>query len=57
MAQTLAEIRPSIGAQLALRRGMQKLDFGLVLAVVTGIASFLTAIYSTAYALHIITPG
>ena len=57
MAQTLAEIRPSIGAQLALRRGMQKLDFGLVLAVVTGIASFLTAIYSTAYAVRIITPG
>jgi hypothetical protein len=36
---------------------MQKLDFGLVLAVVAGLASFLTAIYSTAYALHIITPG
>ena len=36
---------------------MQKLDFGLVLAVVAGVASFLTAIYSTAYALHIITPG
>ena len=36
---------------------MQKLDFSLILAVVVGIASFLTAIYSTAYALHIITPN
>jgi hypothetical protein len=34
---------------------MQKLDFSLVLAVAAGIASFLTAIYSTAYALQFIT--
>jgi hypothetical protein len=36
---------------------MQKLDFGLFLAIAAGIASFLTAIYSTAYALHFIIPG
>jgi hypothetical protein len=29
---------------------MQKLDFSLILAIAAGIASFLTAIYSTAYA-------
>ena len=34
---------------------MQKLEFSLVLAVSAGIAAFLTAIYSTAYALHYIT--
>jgi hypothetical protein len=36
---------------------MQKPDFSLVLAVAAGIAACLTAIYSTAYALHLITPG
>ena len=36
---------------------MQKLDFSLILAIAAGIASFLTAIYSTAYAFHYITPS
>ena len=36
---------------------MPKLEFSLFLAVAAGIASLLTAIYSTAYALHIITPS
>ena len=36
---------------------MQKLDFSLFLAIAAGVASFLTAIYSTAYALHFITPS
>ena len=36
---------------------MQKLDFSLFLAIAAGIASFLTAIYSTAYAFHYIAPS
>ena len=36
---------------------MQKLDFSLFLAIAAGLASFLTAIYSTAYAFHYIAPS
>jgi hypothetical protein len=38
---------------------MQNLDFGFFffLAIAAGIASFLTAISSTAYVLHFITPN
>jgi hypothetical protein len=36
---------------------MQKPDFSLALAVAAGIAAFLTALYSTAYALQFVTPG
>lgn len=36
---------------------MPKLEFGLVLALSAAIAAFLTAIYSTAYTLHYITPN
>ena len=49
------QVRPSIGAELHLGGVMPKLEFSLVLAVSAGIAAFLTAIYSTAYALHYIT--
>jgi hypothetical protein len=43
---------------LALRvRGViQNLDFSLFLAIAVGIASFLTAIYSTTYAFRFIAP-
>jgi hypothetical protein len=36
---------------------MEKLDFSLFLAIVAAIAASLIAIYSTAYALHYITPS
>jgi hypothetical protein len=35
---------------------MQKLEFSLFVAIAAGIASFLTAIYSTAYVFHFIAP-
>ena len=53
----LAQVGRSIGADLCLGGDMQNLDFGLFLAIAAGIASFLTAISSTAYALHLITPN
>jgi hypothetical protein len=34
---------------------MQNLDFSLFLAIAVGVASFLTAIYSTTYAFRFIT--
>jgi len=55
--RTPAGVRRSIGAYLHFGGDMQKLDFSLFLAIAAGIASFLTAIYSTAYALHFITPS
>jgi hypothetical protein len=36
---------------------MPRLEFSLVLALSAAIAAFLTAVYSTAYALHYITPS
>ena len=36
---------------------MQNVDFSLCLAIAAGIASFLTAIYSTAYAFQHLVPG
>jgi hypothetical protein len=36
---------------------MQNVDFSLVLALAAGVASFLIAIYSTAYAFQHLMPG